>query len=170
MKENDIMLDINNYKKLNFPYTISLNRYLGRSGNRVYKKKEALEYIEKINEILKENNIIYTDKFLKVFIIQHPIKLKKYDKNDKFAHLKQRRQDLDNINKVLLDSLQVDKNEYKMFKSYGDNYTGFNKNKLYFDDKQIIELTLKVGEPVENGGISFYYKEVDLWVMKLKKS
>ena len=140
---------MNNYNKIELPYTISLNRYLGRAKNGItYKKKEALEYISKVDKVLLKNNIKASDKLLSVIIIQHPVLLKKKI-TDELYYLYQRRQDLDNINKVLLDSLQV---------TYNKDKSIFNDNKLYFNDKQIIDLKLIVGKPIKDGGIDFYYK------------
>ncbi len=143
------MIDLKDYNKLQFPYTISLNRYLGRTSTGiVYKKKEAKEYCDKINNILYNNNIEISDKPLRVVIIQHPKKIKKIPKgfDEKSYFLIQKRQDLDNINKVLLDSLQYDKTLLN------------NSFKLYHNDKQIIDLRMLIGKPIEDGGIDFYYQ------------
>ncbi len=142
----------NNFKLLQFNYTISLNKYKGftRTGIQ-YLKKEAIEYISHVDSVLQKNNVILNENLCEIVIIQHPKKIKTIPKfEDKELYfLKQKRQDLDNINKVLLDALQLKKNDIN------------NINKLYKNDNQIIKISIYLGKEIENGGIDLYYKFLD---------
>jgi crossover junction endodeoxyribonuclease RusA len=127
------------------PYPVSLNAYKKIVNNRLYRTKEANDFTEKLQELVREAGLYEPfDGFVEVDIIIYPKLTKtaiKLQKKDPLYYLKIQCLDVDNCLKVLLDS--------------------FNKI-IYTDDKKIVKLNICKGKPYcVEGATQIIIKKID---------
>lgn len=99
------------------------------------RSKIATDYREAVQEIASASGQTMTDGCVAVFMVLRPIKPKDWRRRfdrDKNSVMSVRRMDIDNCQKVVLDSLQ---------------------GVCYADDRQIIHVSTSLGLPIEGGGI-----------------
>ena len=118
------------------PYPISTNRYWRTFRGRTVRSAEAVAYKDHVISLASESQSkVYTCP-VEVRMMLHPerpLDWAKRAKRDPDWALSVRRIDIDNAQKVVLDALQ---------------------GVMYTNDRQITTLTIKLGEPIDGGGLS----------------
>lgn len=121
---------------LHLPYPISANRYWRVYNNMVVRSREATEFKNTVTVVAARSNIKPTINNVTVALILHP--------KATLAGLASKcRIDLDNAAKVILDALN---------------------GIAYMDDKQIIEYSAKIGEPIQDGGLTISFADADSFI------
>lgn len=116
---------------INLPYPVSANRYWRKAGHRVYRSPEAVAYCKLVANAALWQGAKRLSGDVGVLIIFQP-------KATKSGAASKTRLDLDNALKVVLDALN---------------------GVLWDDDKQIVDLRIRLGDPVKSGGL-----QVAVWV------
>lgn len=127
------------------PYPISANRYWRNFRGRMIRSKEAEAYRGEVQEIAAECLTECLQGCTSVRLVLHPRMPKDWArrlKKDPHAVLTLARVDLDNACKVALDALQG---------------IAFN------NDRQITSLSIRLGHPVEGGGLSVRVAPDEEW-------
>lgn len=127
------------------PYPVSANRYWRHFRGMTIRSKEAMEYRAEVQEIAAECLSDCLQGCVAVKLVLHPKKPKDWErrlKKDPRAVLSVARMDLDNAQKVALDALQE---------------IAFN------NDKQITSLSIRLGQPVEGGGLEVRVSPDEFW-------
>lgn len=127
------------------PYPVSANRYWRNFRGRMTRSVEAMAYREQVQEIAAECLTECLQGCVSVRLVLHPKKPKDWDrrlKKDPRAVLTLGRMDLDNAQKVALDALQ------------GIGFT---------NDRQITSLLIRLGEPVDGGGLAVRVTADEFW-------
>jgi crossover junction endodeoxyribonuclease RusA len=128
------------------PYPISTNVYWRNFRGRMVRSSAATAYKDEVGWIAKANHAkLYTTPVM-VMMILHPPRpqdAEKREKKDRLWGLGVRRIDIDNAQKVVLDALQ-----------------GIS----YENDRQITFLSIKLGQPVIDGGLYVSIAEDRDWI------
>jgi len=127
------------------PYPVSVNRYWKNFRGRTVRSKEAIEYKEAVASIANEFIDAPLVGCVSVSMTLHPERPKDWEKRqrkDARWGLGVRRIDLDNAMKVAIDALQ---------------------DIAFENDRQITKLTIKLGQPIEGGGLSVSICADEFW-------
>jgi crossover junction endodeoxyribonuclease RusA len=131
--------------ELLLPYPPSSNRYYRNFRGVMVRSKDARAYCDEVERIASEAGCEQTAGCVKVALTLHPRKPKDWErrlKKDVFAVLGLNRLDLDNAQKVTLDSLQ---------------------GVAFENDRQVTDLRIRLGQPIEGGGITAQVSADDVW-------
>lgn len=127
------------------PYPISVNRYWRNVRGRMIRSKDAEEYKAQVQSIAEDWELKMHDGPVAVDMVLHPARPQDWEKRakkDEDWALSVRRIDLDNAMKVVLDALQ---------------------GIAYENDRQITSLSIRLGEPMEDGGLMVWIKDDEVW-------
>jgi len=127
------------------PYPISTNRYWRTFRGRTVRSAEANAYKEEVNAIASECLSECLQGCVAVRLVLHPRQPKDWAKRlkkDPRAVLSVARVDLDNAQKVVLDALQ---------------------GLAFTNDRNVTDLSIRLGPPVEGGGLSVFVKPDEFW-------
>lgn len=127
------------------PYPPSMNRAYRTFRGRTVRSAAALAYREEVQEIASECIAGMFDGCVSVKLELHPVlpmDAARRAKKDPRWGLSVRRIDLDNAQKVALDALQ---------------------GIAYHNDRQITCLSIRLGAPVEGGGLSVSIRPDEFW-------
>ena len=125
------------------PYPISTNRYWRNFRGMTVRSKEAQAYKDEVASIAEGMTTL--EGCVRVKLVLHPKRPKDWEKRlkkDPHAVLSVARLDLDNAQKVALDALQ---------------------GIAFDDDRQITSLSIRLGSPVEGGGLSVEVSPDEVW-------
>ena len=109
------------------------------------RSKEAMEYRAEVQDIASECLTECLQGCVAVRLVLHPKKPKDWErrlKKDPMAVLTLGRMDLDNAQKVALDALQ---------------------EIAFSNDKQVTSLSIRLGDPVDGGGLSVRVEPDSFW-------
>lgn len=127
------------------PYPISANRYWRTFRGRNVRSSEAMAYKAEVQEIAAECMTSILEGCVSVKLVLHPVlpqDAARRAKKDPRWGLSVRRIDIDNAQKVALDALQ---------------------GIAYHNDRQITNLSIRLGIPVEGGGLSVSVGPDEFW-------
>jgi len=127
------------------PYPPSTNRYYRNFRGRMIRSAEAVAYKEEVQEIAAECLTSVLTGCVSVRLELHPVlpqdAVRRAKKDPRWG-LSVRRIDLDNAQKVAIDALQ---------------------GIAYLNDRQITSLSIRLGVPVEGGGLSVSVGPDEFW-------
>lgn len=118
------------------PYPISTNRYWRTFRGRMVRSSLALAYKDLVQEAASDYGLTLLDCPVSVEMVLHPPRPKDWEKRERRDPrwvLGVRRIDIDNAQKVAIDALQ---------------------GVAYENDKQITNLSICLGNAIEDGGLS----------------
>lgn len=128
------------------PYPISANRYWRNWRGQMRRSNEAREYRAIAEELARAANLPLLAGCVRFAFVLHPALPKDWAKREKKEPhrwpLGCRRIDIDNALKVVLDALQ---------------------EIAYENDNQVTDLSIRLGRPIEGGGVAVTVGEDNYW-------
>lgn len=127
------------------PYPVSGNRYWRNFRGRMTRSSEALAYRDEVQAIASECLTTCLQGCVEVKLVLHPRMPKDWARRlrrDPHAVLLVSRMDLDNAQKVALDALQ---------------------GIAFSNDRQITSLSIRLGQPMEGGGLGVRVSPDEFW-------
>lgn len=127
------------------PYPISTNVYWRNFRGRMVRSSAAIAYKDEVGWMAKASKLQLFTVPVMVMLVLHPVRpadAEKREKKDRLWGLGVRRIDIDNAQKVALDALQ---------------------GIAYENDRQITFLSIRLGQPVKDGGLHVTITEDKDW-------
>ena len=128
------------------PYPISTNVYWRNFRGRMVRSSAANAYKDEVGWIARANKVVLITTPIRVMMTLHPPRpqdAEKREKKDRLWGLGVRRIDIDNAQKVVLDALQ---------------------GIAYDNDRQITFLSIRLGQPVPEGGLDVMIEQDLEWI------